>query len=55
MYKAIVDYLVKEKNYSKDALHVDNFSKYEDFRYIISIFCIIYTTYLHSSKSFFCI
>ena len=55
MYKAIVDYLVKEKNYSKDAVHVDNFSKYEDFRYIISIFCIICTTCPHSSESFLCI
>ena len=38
MYKAIVDYLVKEKNYSEAAVHVDNFSKYEDFRYINQYF-----------------
>lgn len=53
MYKAIVDYLVKEKNYSEDAIHVDNFSKYEDFRYIISIFFIMCTTYFHPNNPFF--
>ena len=52
MYKAIVDYLVKEKNYSEDTIHVDNFSKYEDFRYIISIFFVMCTPYFHSNSPF---